>query len=214
MSAETPSTGGVGERFALVVLAAMVAALGYVRFVLLPAQAAGEPVPFAYENPLLDAQPGERAMFFQPDYPANRSCVVVRPEGVVLRPRKGPEQITEFAGLRTGLPYLAVDVHNVQRGPQPCGGKKTGSVVYGLNYFGMPIDTQVRVDSIRPRLMRWEERDLVVYEVVFERYGSLGGRWTTYLAQEAPVTGMVKWTSLLPHQTTVVYREVVDGPAR
>ena len=214
MSDDAPRSSGFGERFALVVLAAMVAALGYVRFQLLPARAEGEPVPFAFENPMLDAQPGERALFFQPDYPANRSCAVVRSEGVVQRPRKGPAQIAEHAGLRTGLPYLPVDIRNVQRGPDTCGGTPSGSVVYALNYFGMPIDTQVRVDSIRPRLMRWEERELVVYEVVFERYGALGGRWTTYLAHEAPVAGLVKWTSLLPHQTTVIYREVVDGPAR
>ena len=73
MSDDAPRSSGFGERFALVVLAAMVAALGYVRFQLLPARAEGEPVPFAFENPMLDAQPGERALFFQPDYPANRS---------------------------------------------------------------------------------------------------------------------------------------------
>ena len=204
----------LGERFALVVLAAMVAVLGYVRFSLLPAQSEPEALAFAFENPLLDAQPGERTMFFQPDSPANRSCSVVRPEGVVVRTRKGPDQIGEYAGLRTGLAYLACDIRNVQRGPDTCGGTPSGSVLYGLNYFGMPIDTQVRVDSIRPRWMRWEERDLVVYEVVFQRYGALGGRWTTYLAHEAPVAGLVKWTSLLPHQTTVIYREVLGGSDR
>lgn len=214
MSDDVPRTGAAGDRFALVVLAAMVAALGYVRFGLLPAQAEEEPLTFAFENPMLDAQPGERALFFQPNSPANRSCAVVRPEGVVLRPRKGPEQIAEHAGLRTGLAYLACDIRNVQRGADTCGGKPSGSVLYALNYFGMPQDTQVRVDSIRPRWMRWEERDLVVYEVVFQRYGALGGRWTTYVAHEAPVTGMVKWTSLLPHQTTVIYREVLDGSDR
>lgn len=214
MSAPTTTPGRFGERFALVVLTAMVAALGYVRFHVLPARGAHDTVAFAFENPMLDAAPGERAMFFQPDYPSNRSCSVVRDEGVVLRPHKGPAQIDEHAGLETGLPYLACDIRNVQRGPDTCGGPRSGSVLYALNYFGMPMDTQVRVDSIRPRLMKWEERELVVYEVVFERYGALGGRWTTYIAPEAPVAGLVKWTSLLPHQTTVIYREVVDGAAR
>ena len=214
MTDDTNRSAVLGERFALVVLAAMVAVLAYVRFHLLPAQSKPEPLAFAFENPMLDAQPGERVMFFQPNDPAIRSCMVVREDGVVMRPRKGPEQIAEHAGLRTNQPYLACDVHNVQRGPDTCGGTKPGSVLYALNYFGMPHDTQVRVDSIRPRRMKWEERELVVYEVVFERYGALGGRWTTYLATEAPVTGMVKWTSLLPHQTTVIYREVLDAPAR
>jgi hypothetical protein len=213
---ETPTEGQamrsrLGERFPAMVRAAMAIALGYVRFQVLPAQAQGEPLAFAFENPMLDARPGERAMFFQLEYPANRSCSIVREDGLVLRPHKGVEGIDEHAGLRTGLPYLACDIRNAQPGPDPCGGRVTGTVVYALNYFGMPANTQVRVDSIRPRYMRWEERDLVVYEVVFERYGSLGGRWTTYLAREAPVTGLVKWTSLLPNQTVVIYREVVDA---
>jgi len=204
----------LGERFTAMVLAAMAIALGYVRFQVLPAQAEGETLAFAFENPMLDARPGERAVFFQPEYPANRSCSVVREDGLVLRPHKGVEQIAENAGLKTGLPYLACDIRNVQPGPEPCGGSLSGTVIYALNYFGMPADTQVRVDSIRPRYMRWEERDLVVYEVVFQRYGSLGGRWTTYMAREAPVTGLVKWTSLLPNQTVVIYREVVDAGRR
>ncbi|MDF1702296.1 MAG: hypothetical protein P1V36_14175 [Planctomycetota bacterium] len=209
------STRGLfGERFAVVALLAMGIALAYVRFGLLPAQEQGDTLEFAFENPMLDARPGERVLFFQPDYPANRSCTVVRPEGVVLRPHKGSDQIAEHTSLRAGLPYLACDIHNVQRGPDTCGGQLSGTVLYALNYFGMPLDTQVRVDSIRPRWMRWEERELAVYEIVFERYGSLGGRWTTYLAREAPVTGLVKWTSLLPNQTTVIFREVVDGPGR
>lgn len=201
----------LGERFTALVLVTMAIALGYVRFQVLPAQAEGEPLVFAFENPMLDARPGERAMFFNPEYPGNRSCSVVRKEGLVLRPHKGVEGIGEHAGLRTGLPYVACDIHNAQYGPNSCGGARTGTVIYALNFFGMPADTQVRVDSIRPRWMRWEERDLVVYEVVFERYGSLGGRWTTYLAHEAPVTGLVKWTSLLPNETVVIYREVLDG---
>lgn len=214
MSAATTSTGGFRERFVLIVLAATVAVLAYVRFQLLPAQRVTEPLAFAFENPMLDARPGERVLYFQPDSPANRSCLVVREEGVVLRPQRGPERIDDHIGLRTGLPYMAVDIRAAQNGPDTCGGTRSGSVLYGLNYFGMPVDTDVRVDSIRPRWMRWEERELTVYEVVFQRYGALGGRWTTYIAPEAPVAGLVKWTSLLPHQTTVIYREVLEPPTR
>ncbi|MDA1194432.1 MAG: hypothetical protein O2894_04545 [Planctomycetota bacterium] len=210
MSAARPSSR-LGERFTVLALGVMALGLAYVRFQVLPAQAGGDPVAFAFENPMLDARPGERTLFFQPDYPANRSCAVVRAEGVVLRPHRGPERIASHTGLRTGLPYLACEIRTAVRGPDTCGGTAGDTVLYALNFFGMPTDTQVRVDSVRPRWMQWEGRDIVVYEIVFERYGALGGRWTTYLAREAPVAGLVKWTSLLPHQTIVVYREVLDG---
>ena len=202
--------GRFGERFTVIVLAAMAAALAYVYFGLLPTQETGEALAFEFVNPMLDAQPGEKVLFYAVDYPARRSCSVVRPEGVVLRPHQGPERLGSQTGLRTELPYLACSIRTARGGSDTCGGAATDDVLYALNYFGMPSDTDVRVDSIRPRWMKWEERELVVYEVVFERYGALGGRWTTYLAEAAPVAGLVKWTSLLPHQTVVVYREVLD----
>jgi hypothetical protein len=209
--APTGLRGRFGELFTVAVLAAMVVALAYVRFHLLPAQHETRPVAFDFENPMLDARPGEKVLFWSPEYPAQRTCSEVRPEGVVLRPHQGPDRIGNHTGLRTGLPYLPCSIHTARRGPDTCGGPSTGNVIYALNYFGMPADTDVRVDSIRPRWMRWEERDLVVYEVVLERYGVLGGRWTTYLSKEAPVAGLVKWTSLLPRQSVVVYRELPGG---
>ena len=211
-SAATTAVGRLGERFTVGALLVMAIALAYVRFVLLPQQDDPEPLAFRFENPMLDARPGERVLFFSLDQPANQSCAVVQAPGLVLRPHAGPEKIGTRDGLRTALPYLACGIHDANRGEGVCGGRQTDVVLYALNYFGMPADTQVRVDSIRPRWMKWGQRELVLYEVVFERYGALGGLWTTYLAREAPVTGLVKWTSLLPHQTIVLYREILEGP--
>lgn len=212
MSDKTPTTArALGERFTVGVLLVMAVVLGYVRFVLLPQQDTPEPLAFHFENPMLDARPGERVLFYSTKDPTNQSCAVVLESGLTIRPHAGPERLGESKNLRTALPYLACSIHDAHRGEGVCGGRSTGTVLYALNYFGMPADTRVRVDSIRPRWMKWGERELPVYEVVMERYGSLGGRWTTYLAQESPVTGLVKWTSLLPHKTVVVYREIFGG---
>ena len=200
-----------GERFTLIVLLAMTFALGYLRFVVLPDQEAAPPLAFEFVNPMLDARAGERVLFFSAENPTVQTCSVVRPEGVVLRPGKGPERIGQHEGLRRRLPYLACSIKSARRDVDVCGGAEIDTVLYALNFFGMPMDTMVRVDSIRPRWMRWGERNLVVYEVVFERYGSLGGLWTTYLAAEAPVAGLVKWTTLLPRKTEVYYRLVPDS---
>jgi hypothetical protein len=204
-----PAAPRLGERFTVAVLAAMAAALGYVRFHLLPAQSNPEPLAFAYRNPMLDAQPGERALFHQRGQPNNQSCVVVREGGLVLRPPRGPERIGREVGLHQSLPYLACTIYDGKRGQPTCGGSSNKPALYGLNYFGMPADTRVRVDSIRPRWVKWGERELVAYEVVFERFGPLSGRWTTFTAEEAPVTGLVKWTRLTP-PAEVHYREALD----
>jgi len=211
MTTSGASAGRFGERFTVFALLVMAVVLAGVRFVLLPQRDRPEPLPFHFENPMLDARPGERVLFFPQDQPTRQSCSVVQDPGLVLRPHKGADEIGHNRGLRTGLPYLACSIHDAHRGAATCGTRTTGDVVYALNYFGMPADTQVRVDSIRPRWMKWGERELPVYEVVFQRYGALGGRWTTYLAHEAPVAGLVKWTSLLPSQTIVVYREIIEG---
>jgi hypothetical protein len=200
-----------GERFTIIVLAAMTLVLGYVRLELLPKQASPEPLAFQWNNPMLDAKPGERVLYFPFKNPTNKSCSVVRSEGLVLRPMQGPDRISDHQGLRTKLPYLACVIHREERGAALCGGPEGETVIYALNYFGMPGDTKVRIDSIRPRWMTWGQRELVVYEVVMERYGVLGGRWTTYLAEEAPVTGLVKWSSLMPQKSEVHFREILEA---
>ena len=200
-----------GERFTVIVLLTMLVVLAYLRFQVLPSQDEPEPLAWDFENPMLDARPGDKVLFFSADRPTNQDCSVVRPEGVVLRPAKGPEEIAYHEGLRRSLPYLACGIHPGQRGADICGGRETDTVLYALNYFGMPMDTPVRVDSIRPRWMKWGERELVVYHVILERYGTLSGQWDTFLTAQAPVSGLVKWTSLLPHRTEVLYRPVPGG---
>ena len=208
---EAGTTSKFGERFTLIVLLTMLVVLGYLRFKVLPEQDKPAPLEFAFENPMLDARPGERVLFYSLESPTAQTCSVVREQGVVLRPAKGPERISYHDGLRRSLPYLACSIRPAQRGADVCGGDETDTVLYALNYFGMPMDTPVRIDSIRPRWMKWGERELTVYHVIFERYGTLGGQWDTFLAKESPVTGLVKWSSLLPHRTEVHFRPVPGG---
>jgi hypothetical protein len=213
-AAKTPAErrpARAGERFTVLVLAAIAAVLGYVYFFLLPRQENPPPPAFAFENPMLDARPGERVLLFKRSRPHARTCSVVRPEGVVLRPHRGPAQIGEFENLRRALPYLPCTFHEERGGAAPCEGKVAGEVLYALNYFGMPHDTNVRVVQIRPRTMRWSERELTVYEVIFERHDALGGQWTTYVSVDAPVAGLVKYSYLLPAHEEVHYREILNA---
>jgi hypothetical protein len=60
--------------------------------------------------------------------------------------------------------------------------------------------------------MKWGERELPVYEVVCQRYGNLEGRWQTYLAEEAPVAGLVKWARIGANRMEVYFREVPGSP--
>lgn len=211
--ARDEAKAGPAEKFTVVVLAAMVAVLGYVRFHLLPSQATPEPLPFAFRNPMLDAQDGERVLFHRRASPGNLSCSVVRPGGLVLRPNRGPERIGREEGLRRALPYLACSVRQERRGVATCEGAEVNTVFYALNYFGMPAGTDVRVEYIRPRWVRWGERELAVYQVVFERYVSLEGTWSTFIAEEAPVAGLVKSSRLTESGVWEIhFREILTAP--
>lgn len=187
-----------GGPFTVGVLIAMALVLGYVRFMLLPEQDRGEPVTFDFVNPMLDAVPGEKVLVRGRDDPGLESCVVVRKEAVVVRPHRGADRIGSLRDLRQQMPFLACSLRPVEAGGKGCGGteKEQDVILYGLSKFGMPVDSEVRVLSIKPSLMQWRDRELVVYEVNFERYGPLAGIWTTYLAREAPVAGLVKMVHL------------------
>jgi hypothetical protein len=208
----------LGEPFLAAVLAAMVGVLLYVRLEVVEGAGRGEAPAFVFENPLLDAHPGERVLFYDRSAPQNLSCMIVREEAVVLRPMEGPDRIGEFDGLKRQLPYLACEFHDLARGERGCaaGTSRAQPVIYALNYFGLPYDSQVRIDSMQPLRVRWGDRDVVVFEIVYERYGILAGTWRTYVTPEAPVAGLVKMTALRSADSTSEwhYQELLDvsGP--
>ena len=194
------------------VLTAMAVSLGYIRFSLLPKQDARDPIAFEFQNPLLHAREGDATLGFNIDDPAKETCVSVRKEGVVLRPFNGPDTLGVERGLRHQRAYLACSQRSVQGSASSCGSEpnKGEVLLYPLNDFGMPIATDVVPTRIHPRLMVWQDRELVVYQVDFIRYGQLSGQWSTFLSSEAPVTGLVHM-SALQGETTIQtgYREVM-----
>lgn len=207
----------VSEPFLLLVLCLMVAVLGYIRFVGMGGTLEPDAPEFSFRNPLLAAQPGERVLFYAREQPQQVSCLVVRPEGVVTRPARGPEHLGILGDLRRERPYVATEYKALERGDLACGPSSVPAqaVLYPLNDLGMPQGTQVRMHSIQPLRVRWRDRELVVYEVVFERYGMLPGTWRTYLSEDAPALGLVKRTALHPNRGAeeVHFQELVEAAA-
>jgi hypothetical protein len=206
-----PPPSGV---LAVGVLLTMLVALSYVRFVLLPSQVRPEPLEFDWRNPMLDAVPGEMVLQGREDDPTQELCIVVRPEGVVTRTHTGPERIGMLGQLRHSPGYLACSVRDVDRRRGGCGGVEAERdvVLYGLNGFGMAIDTNVVVQTLMPQRVRWGERTVVVYTATFQRYGLQAAAWSTWLTNEAPVTGAVRTEAVQGTRTDrSVFREVLPG---
>lgn len=202
--------------FAVGALVAMALTLAYVRFVILPAQASAEPLGFSFRNPMLDAVPGERVLQRSEDDPSHEQCVVVRAEGVVLRPYRGPERIRQLSDLRHQPAYLACSMRDVEGPHGGCGGEEAERdvILYGLNHFGMPVDANTVAQSLMPERVRWGDRTVTVLRVALQRYGLQAAAWSTWLAHEAPVTGAVRMETLRSEGRTagLVFREVLPAP--
>ena len=196
------------------VLVTMIVALSYVRFVLLPSQARPDELVFDFRNPMLDAVPGEQVLQGRADDPSQEYCIVVRPEGVVTRSHEGPERIGLQRDLRRTPGYLACSVRDVDRQRGGCGGPEAERdvLLYGLNTFGMPIDANVVVQTLTPQRLRWGERTVEVYRATFQRYGLQAAAWSTWLTNEAPVTGAVQTEAVQGERSDrSIFREVLPG---
>lgn len=206
-----PPASGI---LAVGVLLTMLVALSYVRFVLLPSQLHPDPLVFDFRNPMLDAVPGEMVLQGREDDRSQEFCIVVREEGAVTRTHAGPERIGLQRDLRHTPGYLACSVRDVDRSRGGCGGPEAERdvVLYGLNGFGMPIDANVVVQTLMPQRVRWGERTVEVYTATFQRYGLQAAAWSTWLTNEAPVTGAVRTEAVQGTRTDrSVFREVLPG---
>ena len=204
------------EWLVISVLAAMAISLAYIRFKLLPAQDQRAPIEFRFENPLLQAKVGDAALSYQELDPTREHCVSVRREGVVLRPRRGKDRIGRERNLHSSRAYLACSIRKIMPGDPPCGSesRKGQVLLYPLNDMGMPIGTGVVPMQIQPRLMMWQDRQLVAYQVDFQRFGTLSGIWSTFLSTEAPATGLIHMRSLTAgkgggQESNHAYRDVM-----
>ncbi len=209
-------SGPFGERLTVAVLVFLAAFLAYVRFVILPSQLEGEPIVFHFENPMLEAMPGDCVRGKGSDDPGNERCFVVVRR--VERPAKGPNHLAGHLDLQQTRPYLVVRLHNAGAGEGRggCGGADDGPEIlnlYPLNDFGMVSGSQVVVDSIRPLWKRWGGREHFVYQVVMRRF-DIKGTWVMSLSKDAPVTGAVA-TEIYGDERNpehAFFREVPDCP--
>lgn len=197
-----PSAGF--ERIVALALAAMAAVLLMV-FVESRRTPPAPPTPeFDLQNPMLSAQPGQCIELEDDASPGVTSLLIVRPEGVVLRPYelKGPLPgwvSINYPDPHKFPPFLTCDA----RAPAPAGGVPPGTppprsetLVFPLGWFGMPLESRTVLRAIRPVEVSWNGAKRVVYEVSLMAYrGSSGGPegpWTVYVSKEAPVLGVVR----------------------
>jgi hypothetical protein len=180
--------GKAGEHITVIVLLLIAGFLGYLRFVVLPAQAQADGIEFAYENPLLETEPGDCVGGQAALEPGREKCFVVTQR--VERPASGPEHVPGYEDLRRLPAYVVLEMRTVsdQAG---CGGDVEEVVLRGMNNFGLDPISQVSVQSIRPVWMRYAGREGVLYEVVMIRY-DVPSQYTMYISPEMPVMGLVK----------------------
>ncbi|MCP5071522.1 MAG: hypothetical protein GY946_33600 [bacterium] len=199
--------GAAGEQVTVLILLAIAAFLGFLRFGILPRQADGPQLAFELRNPMLETEPGDCLRGQGSRDPAAELCFVVRQR--VLRPMRGPASLVGYPELRRYPPYLIIDLHDAGDGPGGCSGDSTSVVLRSLNGFGMDPQSRTRVDSIRPVWMSFGGREDILYEVVLQRY-DVPSTWIMYIAPDLPVTGLVKQEEQRPNQaetTTAWYRE-------
>ncbi len=209
--------GGATERIVAAVLLVIALLLGYVRFVVVPQRQpeAGTP-PFDLRNPMLDARVGECVELEDSGHPGETSCSVVIEPGLVVRPTDGPEALPGNTRLRRMPPYLVTAARFPEPGKGGCAtseGKRDEIVLYDLNLFGMPMGIPAEVVQIQPMWKKWQGRVHYTYQVQMLRYGNLAGPWTSWISEDAPVTGVVHREYTYGSQqrhAQIIYREV-DG---
>jgi hypothetical protein len=187
-------SGGLSERIVLVFLCAAAAVLGWIYFRVMPEKRLPEPEPFDVRNPLLLARPGACVAIESTSQPGVVVCARVRDEGVVLRPRRGPERLGIYRGLLRSRPYVACSLRYPPPGTScaEASGGREDLELFDLNGFGMPYGIEMGVERLRPLWVQRGGRQLYVYEVQLTQYGPSAGRaWSVYLDPGAPVLGTV-----------------------
>jgi hypothetical protein len=183
------------EWVTIVALLLMALSLLYVNVSLSRRRKPPEVDTFDLKNPMLDARPGECVEVYDASSPGSAPCFRVRQEGVVLRPAQGPASVGDQHDLKRFLPYLAVDMRVYESsGTCATGGAPDSeqTFLYPLNAFGLPKDTLVRPDTLRPLWVELRGQERLIYEVVLEDVARSETTWVGYVSPEAGVTGLVE----------------------
>jgi hypothetical protein len=196
-----PSAGF--ERIVALALAAMAAVLLMV-FVDSKRTPPAPPAPeFDLQNPMLSAQPGQCIELEDDASPGVSSLLVVRPEGVVLRPYELKGSLPGWISMAWPDPrrfpaFLACDGRNTSPTGVPAGTPppRSETLVFPLGWFGMPIESRCVLRSILPVTVSWNGSKRVVYQVNLMAYGGSSGGpagpWEVYVSKEAPVLGVIR----------------------
>jgi hypothetical protein len=199
--APAPPRGASGvERIVAIALAAMAVVLLLVWVDLLRTATGGPVLPFDWQNPLLDAQPGECVEVSDASLPGEKVWLVVREPGVVLRPDSGPAAIEGWRSVvypdpRRFPPYLVCEA---RRAPAPGAAaaqippSRSEALVFPLNGFGMPLEALCALNDMQTQAIDWAGQRHRGYAVGLRRYGKLEGPWILYMSKDAPVLGTTK----------------------
>ena len=198
-----PAPASGVERIAALCLAAMAVVLAMA----LVDSRRPSPLPpapeFDLQNPMLSAQPGQCIEMEDDAEPGVVSRLVVRPEGVVLRPNDLQGGLRGWIGVswsdpRKFPPFLACDGSTSQGAGTPPGTPppRAETLVFPLGWFGMPLESRCVLRSIRPVTVSWNGAKRVVYQADLMAYkgasGGPEGPWEVYLSKDSPVLGVVR----------------------
>jgi hypothetical protein len=187
----------------VVVLLAMALVLLWLNLSLLRRPSTPKFPDFDLKNPMLEARPKECIEGFDVALPGEALCISVREEGVVLRPRQGPEVLAD-QDVRRAAPYLACLHRSAQRG-SGCGGElgeaAGATILYPLNAFGVPADRPVRLDSVEAVWTEESGARRLVYLAVLQDYQGATFKCFVAAKPRALVTGLVQ-VELRPEKAT------------
>ena len=154
---------------------------------------------FDWENPMLNAQPGQCVEVSEDTTPGSATWLTVRSPGVVLRPFEAAKSLTGWINPRwpdpkTFPPYLACDERPAPSGAPAMGTPPARSelLVFPLNSFGLPLESTVVLRSIEQGEAGWNGQTRPTYMATLAGYLDAPGMWTVFTSKDAPVLGVMR----------------------
>lgn len=154
---------------------------------------------FDFQNPLLSAQPGQCVEVATDGVPNSAARLVVRPEGVVLRPQDLARGIPDWLNPRWPDPRVFPAYLLCEQRPAPTVPTATGAppprgevLAFPLNGFGMPLENTVVLRGISQTTVSWNGQTRRAYLVYLMGYTDSDGPWGIYVSKDAPVLGVMR----------------------
>jgi len=187
------------ERVVALALAAMALVLAMVFLDLRRSPTLPDEEPFAFQNPLLSAQPGQCVEVATEGVPNSAARLTVRPEGVVVRPQDLARGIPDWLDPRwpdprVFPPYLLCEQKAAPTVPTATGAPPPrGEVLaFPLNGFGMPLEHTVVLRGISRMTVSWNGQTRRAYVAHLMGYADSDGPWAVFMSKDAPVLGVMR----------------------